>query len=121
MLDWTVPNEWNIRSAYIANVQGERIIDFKNHSLHVLNYSTPIDKRVTLAELKEHLFTLPDHPDSIPYRTSYYKENWGFCLTENQARKLTDLEYDVFIDSSLTDGNLTYGELYLKGDPTKRF
>jgi aminopeptidase-like protein len=118
VLDWTVPKEWNIRSAYIANVRGEKLVDFKNHSLHVLNYSTPINKRVTLAELKEHLFSLPAHPDWIPYRTSYYKENWGFCVTDHQAKQLTDPEYDVCIDSSLENGHLTYGELYLPGETT---
>jgi len=115
VLDWTVPKEWNIRDAYIADLSGSRIIDFRNHTLHVLNYSIPIRQRVTLDELKEHLFTLPQHPDWIPYRTSYYKEAWGFCLSANQAKLLTDAEYDVCIDSSLEDGSLTYGELFLKG------
>jgi aminopeptidase-like protein len=116
VLDWTVPKEWNIRSAYIATTRGEKVIDFANHSLHILNYSCPITKRVTREELQEHLFTLPKYPDWIPYRTSYYKENWGFCLSDNQAKLLTDAEYDVVIDSSLEDGALSYGELLLPGE-----
>ena len=116
VLDWTVPREWNISDAYVADLAGKRVIDFKKHSLHVLNYSIPVHKRISLSELKEHLFTLPQHPDWIPYRTSYYKENWGFCLSENQARTLTDPEYDVVIDSTLDQGSLTYGELLIKGE-----
>ncbi len=118
VLDWTVPKEWNIRDAYVADLAGNRVVDFQKHSLHVLNYSVPVRKRVPLSELKEHLFTLPKYPDWIPYRTSYYKENWGFCLSENEARKLADPEYDVVIDSSLEDGSLTYGELLIKGEST---
>jgi aminopeptidase-like protein len=116
VFDWTVPKEWNIKDAYILNSKGQRIIDFKKSNLHVLNYSIPIKKKISLAELKEHLFTLPDHPDWIPYRTSYYKETWGFCLSHKQFLSLEDDEYEVFIDSSLEEGHLTYGEYYLKGE-----
>lgn len=116
VFDWTVPKEWNIRDAYIKDLRGERIIDFQKSNLHVVSYSAPIKKRVSLSELKEHLFTLPEHPDWIPYRTSYYKENWGFCLTYNQFLALTDDEYEVCIDSSLEDGHLTYGEYFLPGE-----
>ncbi len=116
VFDWSVPREWNIRDAWIKNAAGEKIIDFKKCNLHVLNYSAPIRAKVTLAELKQHIFTLPDFPERIPYRTSYYKENWGFCLSYNQLAKMADGEYEVFIDSSLESGNLTYGELYLKGE-----
>jgi aminopeptidase-like protein len=117
VFDWIVPKEWNIRDAYVANSNGERIIDFQRSNLHILNYSIPIHRRMPLSELKEHLFSIPDHPDWIPYRTSYYKENWGFCLSHNQLQALDNKEeYEVFIDSSLEDGHLTYGEYYLPGE-----
>jgi aminopeptidase-like protein len=113
--DWTVPKEWNIKNAYVKNSKGEKIIDFNKSNLHVLNYSVPTKKKLSLNELKEHLFTLPEHPDWIPYRTSYYKEDWGFCLSHNQFSKLRDEEYEVSIDSSLEEGYLTYGEYYIEG------
>src|SRR5580658_840385 len=118
VFDWTVPREWNIRDAYVKNSRGERVIDFQRSNLHVLNYSVPISRKMPLAELKEHLFTLPDRPDSVPYRTSYYKENWGFCLSHNQLQALPDGEYEVCIDSSLENGSLTYGEYFLPGETT---
>jgi len=116
VFDWTVPKEWNIKDAYVKNSKGEKIIDFKKSSLHILNYSVPIQKKVSLRELKEHLFTLPEHPDWIPYRTSYYSENWGFCISHNQFIKLEEDTYEVCIDSSLENGHLTYGEYYIKGE-----
>lgn len=116
VFDWDIPREWNIRQAYIKNSKGEKILDFENSNLHVLNCSTPIDKSVTLAELKEHLYTLPEHPDWIPYRTSYYKEDWGFCMSHRQLQQLPEDLYDVFIDSSLKNGYLTYGEYYIPGE-----
>lgn len=115
VFDWTVPKEWNIKDAYVKNSKGEKIIDFGKSNLHILNYSVPINKKLSLAELKEHLFTLPDYPDWIPYLTSYYKENWGFCLSHKQFEKLQEDVYEVVIDSSLEDGSLTYGELFIKG------
>jgi aminopeptidase-like protein len=118
VFDWTVPREWNIRDAYVKNSRGERVIDFQKSNLHVLNYSVPIHKKMSLEELKPHLFTLPDHPDWIPYRTSYYKENWGFCLSHKQFLELPGDEYEVCIDASLENGHLTYGEMYLPGDTT---
>ncbi|MHC5769154.1 MAG: DUF4910 domain-containing protein [Nostoc sp.] len=118
VFDWTVPNEWNIKDAYIKNSQGEKIVDFNNSNLHVVNYSIPIHKKISLQELKSHLFTLADYPNWIPYRTSYYKESWGFCLTHNQYLQLNDEEYEVCIDSSLQPGYLTYGEYYIPGDST---
>jgi aminopeptidase-like protein len=114
--DWTVPREWNIRDAWIKNSRGEKIVDFRSSNLHVLNYSIPIHAKMSLAELRPHLFTLPDHPEWIPYRTSYYKESWGYCLTQRQFEELREDEYEVRIDSSLKDGHLTYGELYLTGE-----
>ncbi|MBP5975399.1 DUF4910 domain-containing protein [Brasilonema sp. CT11] len=116
VFDWTVPREWNIKDAYIKNSKGEKILDFNKSNLHVVNYSVPIHQKILLEELKKHLFTLPEHPDWIPYRTSYYKESWGFCLSHNQLLELEDEEYEVCIDSSLENGYLTYGEYYLKGD-----
>ena len=113
--DWIVPKEWNILDAYIKNAAGERVVDFKKSNLHVVSYSVPVRKKLSLGELKEHVFTLPQHPDWIPYRTSYYEENWGFCMTHRQWSSLQDEEYDVCINSSLEVGHLTYGELYLRG------
>ncbi|MBW4664107.1 MAG: DUF4910 domain-containing protein [Chroococcus sp. CMT-3BRIN-NPC107] len=117
--DWTVPKEWNIRDAYIKNDRGEKIVDFRNSNLHVINYSIPVNQKMSLAQLKEHLFTLPDYPDWIPYRTTYYKESWGFCLTHNQYLELADGEYEVVIDSSLEAGYLTYGEYFIAGETTE--
>ncbi len=118
VFDWTVPKEWNIRDAYIKNAQGERVVDFQQSNLHVVSYSVPVKARMSLDALRKHLFTLPDYPDWIPYRTSYYQENWGFCLSHNQLLALSDGEYEVCIDSSLTEGHLTYGEYYLEGETT---
>ena len=113
--DWAVPKEWNIREAYVADRNGQRIIDFKNCNLHVMGYSTPIRARVSRRELLEHLYTEPAYPDWIPYRYSYHKEQWGFCASEKQKAQLMDDEYDVCIDATLTDGSLTYGEVCLPG------
>lgn len=121
VFDWTVPKEWNIKDAYVRNSKGEKIADFKKSNLHVLHYSTPVSKKVTLEELKEHLFTIPEHPDWIPYRTSYYQENWGFCLSHKQFLELKDEVYEVFIDSSLKNGSLSYGELYINGKTSDEF
>lgn len=118
VFDWTVPKEWNIRDAYIKDARGRRVVDFQECTLHVLNYSVPVSAVMGLAELKPHLFTIPEHPEWIPYRTSYYKENWGFCLSEKQLRTLEDTTYEVCVDSSLQDGHLSYGECYLRGRST---
>ena len=118
VFDWTVPKEWNIRDAYIQGADQRRIVDFQKSNLHVLNYSVPIRAKLPLRDLKPHLFTIPQHPDWIPYRTSYYKEDWGFCLTHNQLLGLKDQEYEVCIDSSLENGSLTFGECYLAGRST---
>lgn len=115
VFDWTVPKEWNIKDAYIKDSSGRRVVDFQNCNLHVLNYSVPIHATMSLTEIRPHLFTIPAYPDWIPYRTSYYNENWGFCLSHTQATALPDGDYEVCIDSSLVDGHLTYGELYLPG------
>jgi aminopeptidase-like protein len=113
--DWTVPKEWNISDAWIADSSGHRVVDFRNSSLHVVSYSVPVRARMSLAELRSHLHTLPGQPDVIPYRTSYYTEDWGFCLSDRALQALPDGEYEVCIDSSLTPGNLTYGECILPG------
>jgi aminopeptidase-like protein len=116
VFDWTVPREWNIRDAYIQNLAGERIVDFHKSNLHVVGYSVPVKKKLSLTELKNHLYTLPDYPDWIPYRTSYYKEQWGFCLSHKQLLALEESDYEVCIDASLDQGHLTYGEFYLAGE-----
>lgn len=114
--DWVVPREWNIRDAYIKNSRGEKVVDFKQNNLHVLNYSTPINARMSLEELRPHLFSLPDMPDWIPHRTSYFNDNWGFCVTHRQLEALPDDVYEVVIDSSLEPGSLTYGEMTIPGE-----
>lgn len=115
VLDWTVPKEWTIRDAYIANAAGERVVDFRAHNLHVLNYSAPVRTTLPLAELKKHIFTLPDAPDLIPYRTSYYAERWGFCMSQRALDALPDGVYEAVVDATLADGALTYGEHVHRG------
>ena len=116
VFDWTVPPEWNIRDAYVKNSRGERVIDFQKSNLHVVNYSEPVHRKMPLAELRPHLFSIPERPDWIPYRTTYYKRTWGFCLSDRQLADLAEGEYEVSIDSSLEDGHLTYGEFFLPGE-----
>ena len=116
VFDWTVPKEWNIKNAHIENSKGQRIIDFKNNNLHVVGYSLPVDKFVDLQELKSVVYTQPDQPDAIPYVTSYYKECYGFCMSQNQLDKLPEDTYHIVIDSELKEGSLTYGEIIIPGD-----
>ena len=116
VLDWTVPLEWNAREAWVADSRGVRVIDFRRSSLHLVSYSVPVRARMTLEKLRPHLHALPDRPDWIPYRTSYYEEAWGFCLPQRQLDALPDGEYEVCIDSTLAPGHLTYGELLLPGE-----
>lgn len=113
--DWTIPREWNIRDAYIKNEAGERVVDFRASNLHVVGYSRPVHARMSLAELRPHLHSIPDHPDWIPYRTSYYSETWGFCLADRLLQSLPDGQYEVCIDSSLDEGHLTMGQCVLPG------
>jgi aminopeptidase-like protein len=115
VLDWTVPPEWNVRDAFVADASGRRVIDFRASNLHLVSYSVPVRARLSLAELRPHLHTLPERPDWIPYRTSYYDETWGFCLTQRQLDALPDGQYDVVVDTTLAPGHLTYGELVLPG------
>ena len=121
VLDWTIPREWNIRDAWIKNERGEKIVDFNRSNLHVMSYSVPIQRRMSLTELKQHVYTLPDQPDLIPYRTSYYAEDWAFCMPHRLLESLRDETYEVFIDSSLTDGYLTYGEYLHQGETKDEF
>jgi aminopeptidase-like protein len=116
VFDWTVPREWNIRDAYVKNSRGDRVLDFQRSNLHIVNYSVPIRMRLSLRELKEHLHSLPGHPDWIPYRTSYYRETWGFCISQRELDGLPEDEYEAVIESSLEDGHLSYGELLLPGE-----
>ena len=116
VFDWAVPKEWNVQDAYIKNDAGEKAVDFQALNLHLVNYSVPIQARMSLAELRNHLHSMPDFPEWVPYRTSYYKETWGFCLSHNVLEALEDGEYEVYIDSSLEDGHLTYGEYVLPGE-----
>jgi len=116
VLDWTIPREWNIRDAFIKRLSGERVVDFRNSNLHVVGYSAPVCALMSLADLRSRLHTLPAQPDRIPYRTSYYAETWGFCLSHNQFESLCDDDYEVCIDSTLRDGSLTYGEYLIEGE-----
>lgn len=113
--DWEVPLEWNIRDAYIADRTGKRVVDFRAHNLHVVSYSVPVRRAMSLEELQPHLYSLPDHPDWIPYRTSYYREHWGFCLRHRDLVRLGEGPYDVVIDSDLKSGYLTYAECVIPG------
>jgi len=120
--DWVVPEEWNITDAYIMDSKGTKVVDFKINNLHVVNYSIPIDKKLPFNELNNHLHYLPDMPNAIPYRTSYYNENWGFCLTYEQYQRLNrNEEYHAFIDSTLSNGHLTYGEGIINGTSGKEY
>jgi aminopeptidase-like protein len=116
VFDWTVPREWNVREAWIADASGRRIVDFADHNLHLLNYSTPFAGRLSLEELRPHLFSDPERPEVIPYRTSYFKERWGFCLPHRLLETLEQGEYEVLVDTRLEEGSLTYGEFFLPGE-----
>lgn len=114
--DWEVPEEWNIKDAYIITPDGNKICDFKVCNLHVVGYSTPINQKISLEMLQNHLYSLPNQPDAIPYITSYYQKRWGFCITEQQRAMLKPGSYQVYIDSELTAGSLTYGEMIIAGE-----
>jgi aminopeptidase-like protein len=121
VFDWTIPREWNIRDAYIKNERGEKIVDFAKSNLHLMSYSVPVQRRIPLSELKDHLHTLPGQPDLIPYRTSYYREDWAFCVAHRQFESLQEETYEVLIDSSLAEGYLTYGEYFHEGETPDEF
>ena len=116
IFDWTVPKEWKIREAYIEDESGNKIIDMKENNLHVLGYSVPVDKYVTLDELKTCVYTEKNQPEVIPYVTSYYKERYGFCMSQNQLDSLTEGTYHIYIDSELFDGSLTYADVVIPGE-----
>lgn len=115
LFDWEVPREWNIREAFVKGPDGQTVIDFRQHNLHVVSYSTPVHCTLTLEQLQPHLHSLPEQPDLIPYRTSYYRDNWGFCLRHRDRERLGPGPYEVFIDADLAPGHLTYGEAVIAG------
>lgn len=117
--DWTVPEEWNITEAYIIDPDGQKIVDFQQNNLHVVGYSVPVNRTIDLDELQAHLYSIPEQPEAIPYITSYYQKRWGFCLPHNQRKSLKPGQYQVYIDSSLSKGYLTYGELILPGQASE--
>ncbi len=119
VFDWEIPREWNIKDGWIKNSRGEKIIDFKENNLHIVGYSIPVHKKVLLSELLENVYTFPKQPDLVPYITSYYKERFGFCMSENLKNSLQEDEYEIFIDSELKKGSLTYGEIIIPGKSKK--
>ncbi|MEO4001488.1 DUF4910 domain-containing protein [Mesorhizobium sp. CAU 1732] len=121
VFDWRIPREWTIRDAFIRSADGRRVLDFKASNLHVVNYSMPIRRYISTVDLKRHVFTLPDQPDLIPYRTSYYEPDWGFCMSQRALDAMTDDTYEICIDSELADGHLTYGEYVHAGETEREF
>jgi aminopeptidase-like protein len=121
VFDWTIPKEWNVRDAYIKSACGKRVVDFRDCNLHVVGYSTPVRTVLPLSELRQRIFTLPEQPDAIPYRTSYYAEQWGFCMAHRRLEELEEGNYEVVIDASLEGGSLTYGEHLHRGETEEEF
>ena len=122
VFDWTIPKEWNIRDAYIADPNGKRVVDFKKNNLHVMSYSTPVKLNLSFDQLQPHLYTLPNLPEAVPYRTSYFKEDWAFCLTQHQFDQINrDFNYEVLIDADLKDGSLTLADTKLSGSSDKKY
>ena len=121
VFDWKVPKEWFVKEAYIICPEGKKICNFKENNLHLVGYSHPINQKINLNKLKRHLHSLPKQPNAIPYITSYYKKNWGFCISHNQKKKLKKGKYQVVINSKIFDGYMNYGELILRGKSKKKF
>lgn len=119
VFDWVIPKEWNVSDAYIITPSGKKICDFKKNNLHLVGYSTPVGLKLSLAELQEHLYSLPNQPNAIPYITSYYEERWGFCISHEERLGLEEGVYEIYVDTQLFDGSLTYGEILLKGESSK--
>jgi aminopeptidase-like protein len=119
VFDWTVPKEWNITDAYIVDPDGKKIAEYAKNNLHIVGYSVPVDKEISLDELQKHLYSIEAQPDAIPYITSYYEERWGFCMTHHERLLLKPGTYRVFIESELIDGSLTYGECIIPGKSEK--
>ena len=119
VFDWTVPKEWKVRDAYIITPDGKKICQFKKNNLHLIGYSSPINLKIPLSKLQDHLYSLPNQPDAIPYITSYYEKRWGFCITHDERQGLTDGDYQVYIDAELFDGSLSYGEILIKGQTSE--
>lgn len=119
VFDWTVPKEWKVRDAYIITPDGEKICQFKKNNLHLVGYSSRINLKIPLSKLQDHLYSLPNQPDAIPYITSYYEKRWGFCITHDERQSLTDGDYQVYIDTELFDGSLSYGEILIKGQTSE--
>jgi len=119
VFDWIIPDEWNVKDAYIESPEGTKIADFKKNNLHLMGYSIPVNRVMSLTELQSHLYSINEVPDAIPYVTSYYNRNWGFCISHNDRKKLPDGNYKVFIDSTLTKGKLNYGEIIIPGKSRK--
>jgi len=117
--DWVVPDEWNIKDAFVMNPKGEKIIDFNKNNLHVLYYSTPFNGSLDLSDFKKKIYTIPEKPDLIPFVASYYHKNWGICMSHNQMQSLEEGQYQITIDSDLSPGVLNYGEVILKGKSKK--
>ena len=115
VFDWIIPKEWKITEAWIIDPDGNKICNFAENNLHVVGYSFPVNKKINLNELNDHLYSLPNQADAIPYVTSYYEERWGFCIADNERKKLKNGTYEVFIDSTHFDGSMTYGELLIPG------
>ena len=116
VFDWTVPPEWEVKQAYIISPTGKKFCDFERNNLHLVGYSAPVNKTVSLKELHDHLYSLPEQPTAIPYITSYYEERWGFCISHFEREKLVDGDYQVVIESSFFNGVLNYGEVLIRGE-----
>jgi aminopeptidase-like protein len=119
VFDWKIPEEWNIKSAWIKNLKNEKIIDFIKNNLHVVGYSRSVNKKISLTELKKKLFSIKSRPNAIPYVTSYYKKSWGFCIEHKKLKNLKDKYYKIKIDSYFSKGNLSYGEILIPGKSKK--